>query len=141
MVEKIKLVFFKLVLFCCVLVEVLKFVVISFFKKERDVKKLGLLNIEFFHKEIGIYGGYGHIYKEVTDYLEANETNIEADVLLTRTMPYKEPLMKRLDNANVVIYPNPTKPTVKSILKYMKMINKRDYDAFVTMEYYSSYFY
>lgn len=102
---------------------------------------LGLLNIEFFHKEIGIFGGYGQVYKNITDYFNTNDGCFKADVLLTRPMPFTNPRIKRLDNTDVIFHSDIIRPGIINTLKYAKMVNRRNFDLLITMEYYSSYLY
>lgn len=117
-----------------------KYQINKLFTKTKKLK-LGLLNIEFFHKEIGIFGGYGHVYKNITDYFNTSDYSFQADILLTRPMSFRKPKIKHLDNADVIFHSDTISPGILNTLKYARLINSRKFDLLITMEYYSSYLY
>ena len=88
------------------------FAILSWFvnwRKGRDTNrpaKMALICQEFFHRELGGFGGYGMAVKNLTDYYNSGRGGLKADVVLLGTSKEpKEPLLKRMGNTDVVVVP------------------------------------
>ncbi|MCM8773781.1 MAG: glycosyltransferase family 4 protein [Candidatus Omnitrophica bacterium] len=108
------------------------------FKRNRKVK-IGLLDIEFFHKEAGGFGGYGKTAKNITDYFSSNGKLINIEILLTRNS--KKPTIKTIHNTNVIVAPDAESSNLINIFKYAYLLNNRRFDFLMTVEYCTDYQY
>lgn len=134
----------KLSLFKILITSLLPFLIFKYFlqrKLFKNHRKIGMLNVEFFHKEIGVYGGYGMTSKYISDYFNKSKNSWEVEILLNRSMNFKKPKVKRLDETEVIFFSDLITPGLKNIWKYAQIINKRNIDLLLTVEYYSPYFY
>lgn len=102
-------------------------------------RNIGFLTDEFFHKELGGFGGYGKTVKNITDYFNVANNEITADVVLTRKSEITSPRTKRYYNAQVILQPKTVKNYVINYFKYAKIIADRKINLFVTIEYYYMY--
>jgi glycosyltransferase involved in cell wall biosynthesis len=102
---------------------------------------IGLLNIEYFHKAIGIYGGYGMTSRNIAEHFNEKASGVKVDVLMARPYPESSPFVLRLDHTDLIVHSDPDKPSISNIFKYSRLLAKRNYDVLITTEYYSRYLY
>ncbi|MCM8827321.1 MAG: hypothetical protein NC904_07405 [Candidatus Omnitrophica bacterium] len=72
---------FKSVVLIIIFILSIGYIFKRIFKRNRKVR-IGLLDIEFFHKEAGGFGGYGKTAKNITDYFGSNGKLINIEILL-----------------------------------------------------------
>lgn len=105
----------------------------------RKKTKIGFLNIEFFHKECGPFGGYGKVAKNITDYFNSDSKPVEFEILLAR--PISKPSIKRFHGTNVLVSPDRDINKIFDVLKYGLLLNSRGIDFLMTIEYFPGYEY
>jgi len=101
--------------------------------------RMGLLDIEFFHKNAGGFGGYGIIAKNICTYFNSRKKGINVEVILTRDA--RKPLLKRLHKADVIIAPDSENSNLIHMMNYARMLNQRSYSFLMTVEYSVNYRY
>lgn len=131
---------FKVVIVICSLCKYIWDAIIRVFGRPQKIC-IGLLNIEYFHKAIGIFGGYGMTSRNIAEHFNSKAEGVKVDVLMVRPNPESGPYVMRLDHTDLVIHTDPDKPSISNILKYFGLLFTKNYDVLITTEYYSRYLY
>ena len=131
------------IFFRVIIMMIIQFLAVEFILKKifgRGKKnKIGLLNIEFYHKEVSGFGGYGKTAKNITDHFNSNGNSMHAEIILTRH--FKKPEIRQLHNTNVIIAPDAESSNIINAVKYTRMLNSRDFKILLTIEYCTDYQY
>jgi len=98
--------------------------------------KIGILNLEYFHKNAGGFGGFGKSAKNITDHFNNNGRFFEAEILLPIS---KRTTIVNIHNTDVIMGPSASSYNIIHELKYLHMINMSNFDVLITMEYYKTY--
>jgi len=107
----------------------------------RKLRRLGILNIEYYHERIGTFGGYGMTAKSIAETFNRTGDRFEVSILLNRRVPEMTTQSIRLDGTEVIVYPDGVGPRASAVLDYYRLLRRADLDLLLTIEYYSSYFY
>ncbi len=112
------------------------FILNKFYKKD----KFGfvLLCEEYYHKDLGGFGGFGMTAKNVTDYFNNKRDVFRADVLVTKELEINNIQEKTYHNARVILRPNSNR-YIHNYIETAKVINKWQAKMAMTIEYYPSY--
>ncbi len=101
--------------------------------------KLAIVDIEFFHKDAGGFGGYGKTAKNITDHFNSDINSGNIELILTR--PSNSLGITKIHNTAVIVAPDLEDSNSANAFKYIKMLNRRNIDWLLTMEYCTDYQY
>ena len=97
-------VFNKLMRYALILYFTVAFGLRNAFGSRKKVN-IGFLVEEFFHQDLGGFGGYGITVKNVTGFLNSSKNGLKADVLLTRMFDHSRLQVKRYYDTDVLFRP------------------------------------
>ncbi len=103
-------------------------------------QRIGFVTLEFFHEQLGGFGGYGKTVQNLTDAFNGTAPTGPADVLLP--IPARGgSFLRRYHHADVLLAP-PAVTRLKDIpmrTKYVWRLQRRMLDVLITSEYYRHY--
>lgn len=118
------------------------FALLFIFKKvflKKKKRKIGFLTDEFFHEDLGGFGGYGKTVKNITDHFNTNGKSLRASVILTKKLDIPISQIKPYHKAQVILDSQTPQNYVVNFLKYARLLNKEEIELFITIEYYYLY--
>ena len=116
-------------------------------ESRRDLRrwKLGIVTSEFFHEELGGFGGYGKTVQNLSGALNQEGAGEIADVLITLPPP-RGGHIRRYHRANVIFEGQPpfgdkvgSLRSAWSRASYVWLLQRRMIDVLLTIEYYRPY--
>ncbi|MBI5874101.1 MAG: glycosyltransferase [Candidatus Omnitrophica bacterium] len=102
---------------------------------------LGFLTNEFFHSELGGYGGYGMTLKIVTEHFNRASEGLRASVLLTINKKRADSKVRKMHEADIFYVPAGQGHFMLNYLKFASLCQTKNFDAVVSIGYQSQYDY
>lgn len=103
---------------------------------------LGMLTYEFFHEDLGKFGGYGSTVRNITNHYNARDNKCGVKVVLSNPYPVvNEVAIRRVNNADVLFRSSANASYVKNFYHYTRLIRKAQINLFLSIDYYEPYEY
>jgi len=112
------------------------------FNIQNPVRNLGLICYEFFHHDLGKFGGYGKTIQNITEHYNPLKDKMGTKVILSNEYPVVDkPVIQEVNKADVLFRAPANKRYLLNFWEYIQLSRKLQTDLFISIDYYETYEY